>query len=430
MFAGFDYGTSHCSLAVGGRNGVRLATLEDQATLIPSTLWAPRINLDLRFQNQQLDLAAQSFTQLRFGEAALAAYLQDPTEGYFVKSPKSFLGAPGLSAEVQERFVSIVGSMMANVRLRAENSLGTDLEQVVIGRPVNFQSASGNAQNSQALEMLTAAAKLAGFREVEFLFEPMAAAIEYESKLSSEQLVLVVDVGGGTTDCSFVRVGPQQSQHTDRSQDVLGHSGERMGGNDYDQALALESVMPSFGLGAGLRNGRLLPNHYFVDAVSTNDVNAQQRFYSKDRLERLEELLADVVDPSLLQRLLTVRNARASYRLLRSVEQTKIALSTAEQAEVALGYIESGLRLPANRQAFLEASERLLDHLQGLVNEVLAQTNAAPDVVYLTGGMAKASIVREHLAGELGGVRQLDSDHFASVTEGLTIWAERVFGGS
>lgn len=430
MFAGFDYGTSHCSLAVLQSAQLRLAPLEGDATLIPSTLWAPRANLDFRHDaQQQLDMSSQSFQDLRFGEAALAAYLADPTQGYFVKSPKSFLGAPGLLAEVKQRFISIVAAMMANVRQRAEAAFDAEVCQVVIGRPVNFQAAGGNAENNQAIEMLTEAAAAAGFTEVNFLFEPMAAAIEYESKLAMEQRVLVVDVGGGTTDCSFVRVGPKQVLHSDRTQDVLGHSGERLGGNDYDQTLALQAVMPALGLGAELKNGRLVPNNYLIDAVSTNDVNAQQRFYAKACGERLAELAGQSRTPEKLERLLALREGRGTYRLLRQVELAKIELSEQQHANVKLDFMRPGFELPASRAEFGEASERLLDHLQGLIREVLAQSSAPPDVVYLTGGMAKAAIVRDHLSQELAGIPQLDSDHFASVTQGLTLWAQRLYGG-
>ena len=102
MFAGFDYGTSHCSIGVWQASGVRLLPVEGDATLIASTLYAPKPELDLertleRGDTAVLDMDAQSFADLRFGAAALEQYLSDPTTGFFVKSPKSFLGAPGLN---------------------------------------------------------------------------------------------------------------------------------------------------------------------------------------------------------------------------------------------------------------------------------------------------------------------------------------------
>ena len=431
MRTGFDYGTSHCSIGTHDPSGnVILAPLEVESRHIPSTLWAPRVNLGFRHDAEdRLDLTANSFKDLKFGEVALQAYLADPTEGYFVKSPKSFLGAPGLSDEVKTRFVSIVAAMMANVRQKAEAAFHAPPEQVVIGRPVNFQGPSGRTENSQALEMLHAAAREAGFVDVEFLFEPMAAAMEYESKLSDERLVLVVDVGGGTTDCSFVRVGPRRAAQSDRSQDVLGHSGERLGGNDYDQALALKSVMPALGLGSELRNGLPVPNNYLVDAVSTNDVNAQQRFYSKDTGERIDYFLQESTQPQCIERLYRLRAGKGTYRLLRQVELGKIELSDSLQALVDLGFIEPDFSAPVEREDFADASERLLQRLGALIDEVVNQSGTQPDVVYLTGGMARATIVREHLQQVLGDVPHVDSDHFASVTEGLTLHAQRIFGG-
>ncbi|MEZ5559809.1 MAG: molecular chaperone [Pseudomonadales bacterium] len=428
LAAGFDYGTSQCSIGIVRDGAVALLALEGGLPRIASTLYAPRphLNLDHR-SDQTLDLTHHSYAELRFGQAALDAYLADPAEGYFVKSPKSFLGAPGLSQAVRDRFVAVVAAMMANVRARAETAAGRTIGQVVIGRPVNFQGAGGEAENRQALEMLVASAHEAGFRDVAFQFEPMAAAIEYEARLNHEQTVLVVDIGGGTTDCSFVRVGPERRSRRQRDDDVLGHSGERLGGNDYDQALALRSVMPLFGLGDGLNNGLPFPNGYFVDAVSTNDVNAQQRFYGRAMAERLDLCVRDGTHAERIRRLRKLQAGRGSYRLLREVELAKIALTGEDQAVVDLAFVESGLAAACSRADLRRGSARLLEHLAGLIDEACRQAGARPDVVYLTGGMAGSAVVREHLARVLDDVPRVDSDHFASVTQGLTLWAQRVF---
>ncbi len=428
MRAGFDYGTSHCSLGVWRDDAVHLLPVEDDRTLIASTLYAPRPQLNLqRGQDEVLNVAAGSFAELRFGQRALDAYLTDPTQGYFVKSPKSFLGAPGLTAAVKERFVAVVAAMMANVREHGVAACGQPIDQVVIGRPVNFQSAGGNAENSQAVQMLTDAAHQAGFTDVAFLFEPMAAAMEYEARLAQERCVLVVDIGGGTTDCSFVRVGPGRRENVERDSDILGHAGERLGGNDYDQRLALAAVMPGLGFGDELNNGLPIPNHYFVDAVSTNDVNAQQRFYAADTAERLRYFVREACVPERVTRFARVREQRSSYRLLQQVESAKIALSSASGAEVGLEFLDAGYTVATQEEQFRESAARLLEHLSGLINEVMRQADVTPDVIYLTGGMARATVVREHLAEVVGSVPQIDSDHFASVTEGLTLWSQRVF---
>ena len=465
MFAGFDYGTSNCSIGLMDGGHARLVPLEDSRTLIPSTMWALRQDLvvrplDPRRSDQgerrrsaaaARDVAAfathadaystalltryreralrlQRNGDVLFGSRAMEAHFASPDEGFYVKSPKSFLGARGLNEEVQERFVDIVAAMMANIIELARQSAGKPIEQLVIGRPVNFQGAGGAPDNARALAMVERAARINGVRDIQFLFEPMAAAMELEARLARERLVLVVDIGGGTTDCSFVRIGPKRRQKVDRSDDVLGHSGERMGGNDYDQALAFHGLMPQFGLGRQLSNGLPVPNIVCMDAVSINDVNCQQRFYSATQRARLLGYVNTAREPKLLARLLAVRDRRLTYRLVRAAELAKIALSELEFADAELAFIEPDLRVQVERGLFLTASARLLAHLKGLVSEVLRLDNARPDAVYLTGGMARSTFVRAAIAELLPDVEVIDSDHFASVTEGLTLRARQLFG--
>jgi hypothetical chaperone protein len=430
VFAGFDYGTSNCSIGLIRDGRVRLVPLEEGDTLIPSTLYAPRPDLQLTHVTADirgLDVTTRSFDELRFGRAALAAYLERPAAGYFVQSPKSFLGAKGLSDEIKARFVGVVAAMMANVKRHADAAAGEPVNAVVIGRPINFQGAGGSEQNRDAVAMLIAAARDAGFEQIEFLYEPMAAAMEYEARLDREQLVLVLDIGGGTTDCSFVRVGPRRRNAKVRDTDILGHAGERIGGNDYDQLLALRSIMAQLGFGDGLISGLPIPNTYFVDAVSTNDVNAQQRFYSPSTRERLTRFVAEARAPERIARLREVQAQRLSHRLVRSAERAKVALSDTDTAVVDLDYLEQGLRATADQTQFAIACERLLTHLHGLVSGAVTSAAVQPDVIYLTGGMARAAIVRSYLKSEFPQARFVDSDHFASVTEGLTLWAQRVF---
>jgi len=431
MFAGFDYGTSNCSIGLVREGQVRLVPLEDGDPLIPSTLYAPRQQLQLErsvADIRGLDVTTRSFHELRFGRAALAAYLDAPSAGYFIKSPKSFLGARGLSDEIRARFVGVVTAMMANVKQHADSASGESIDDVVIGRPINFQGAGGDEENRNALEMLVESALEAGFKRVAFLYEPMAAAMEYEARLDHEECVLVLDIGGGTTDCSFVRVGPTRRASIERDADILGHAGERIGGNDYDQLLALRAVMGLLGYEDELLSGLPIPNTYFVDAVSTNDVNAQQRFYSRRTLERLDRLVAEAQFPDRIGRLRAVQTQRLTYRIVRSAELAKVALSDAETTAIDLDYLEQGLAGLTDRKVFTHACERLLVHLEGLVNESVAAAGREPDVIYLTGGMARATIVRSYLRHKFDAARFVDSDHFASVTQGLALWSERLFG--
>ncbi len=428
MYAGLDYGTSNCAIGIEALDRVQLVPLEDGRPLMPSTLYAPSQELLSRLAAHFKNLKPSSFADVSFGTSATASYLHDPTTGFYVKSPKSFLGARGISPAVQHRFTVIVTGMMQHIFNAVGAHTGKSVDHVVIGRPVNFQGAGGEADNRRALAILTDAAKACGVLEVSFLFEPMAAALELEARQNAETTVLVVDIGGGTTDCSFIRIGPSRRTRLDRSDDILGHSGERIGGNDYDQLLAFHGLTPALGLGGKRSNSLPLPNHLFMDAVSINDINAQQRFYSAATREQMQRYSLEMEPGFSCTRLLSLRDSRSSYRFVAASENAKIRLSEASSVEVDLGFIEPELAVGLTELQLASASEKLLLHLRSLLEEVLTQGSTQPDLVYLTGGMARSPLARASVQAVLPHVPLVDSDHFLSVTEGLTIWSKRLFG--
>ena len=241
MICGFDYGTSNCAIGVSEADAIRLLPVEGDKAFMPSALYAfsreliceqvshglndalradyvasrkPQLQMALRARNE-LDLLPED--QVLFcGQSAFREYFADPEEGYFVKSPKSFLGASGLRPEFVNFFEDIVTAMMQTVKSRAEQSLQQTLTKTVIGRPVNFQGVNAEQSNQQALAILTTAAKRSGFTEVEFLYEPVAAGLSFERTLDEDKTVLVVDIGGGTSDCAMVRMGPAHVGLADR----------------------------------------------------------------------------------------------------------------------------------------------------------------------------------------------------------------------
>jgi len=274
MICGFDYGTSNCAIGVSENGDIRLLPVDGDRTFMPSTLYSmareliaeqvshsipagvardeyitlrkPQLRMALRARNE-LDL--DSDDEVMFvGHEAFRQYFADPEEGYFVKSPQSFLGASGLLPEFVGFFEDIVTAMMQTIKYRAEASLAESLTRTVIGRPVNFQGTNAEQSNQQALAILTTAAKRSGFTDVEFQYEPIAAGLSFERRLDANKTVLVVDIGGGTSDCAMVRMGPDHLNKDDRTADFLAHTGERVGGNDLDIRLAAEQLMPLFGM--------------------------------------------------------------------------------------------------------------------------------------------------------------------------------------
>ncbi|MTH47349.1 molecular chaperone [Intestinirhabdus alba] len=449
MFIGFDYGTANCSVAVMHDGRPQLLAMENGSTLLPSMLSAPTreavsewlyrhhnvpatgdetqalLRRALRANREEdIDVNAQS---VQFGLASLHQYVDDPQEVWFVKSPKSFLGASGLKPQQVALFEDLVCAMMLHIRSRAQSQLPEAITRAVIGRPINFQGSGGDAANAQAQGILERAAKRAGFQEVVFQYEPVAAGLDYEATLSAEQRVLVVDIGGGTTDCSLLLMGPQWRQRADRGASLLGHSGCRVGGNDLDIALAFKNLMPLLGMGGETEKGIALPVLPWWNAVAINDVPAQSDFYSSASGRLLNDLQRDAREPEKVALLRKVWRERLSYRLVRCAEESKIALSGQPEVTAALPFIRDALATTFDQRELETALSQPLTRILEQVRLALKDARETPDVIYLTGGSARSPLIKKALAEQLPGIPIVGGDDFASVTAGLARWAEVVF---
>ncbi|GAA0517862.1 molecular chaperone [Tatumella terrea] len=449
MFIGFDYGTANCSVAAEEDGNFRQLLLENSSALLPSMIsaslrsvpseWLYRChNVDFPLPENKALL--QSSLRLNreedipvtpegvsFGLQALENYIADPEDVWFVKSPKSFLGAPGLKPQQVAFFEDLVCAMMLHIRQQAERQTEHAITHTVIGRPVNFQGNGGSEANAQAQNILLRAARRAGFREIEFQYEPVAAGLEFESTLTRETRVLVVDIGGGTTDCSLLLMGPEWQHKADRVESLLGHSGCRVGGNDLDIMLAFKTLMPLLGLGGSARKGTALPALPWWNAVAINDVNAQSEFYSGECGQLLRQMVRDAEHADLVTRLLNVWKNKQSYQLVRSAEESKIRLSKTPETTVPLEYIDAGLAAVLEVQQMEDAIAQPLEKMVRQISGVMAESSTRPDVIYLTGGSARSPLLREAISRILPGIPLASGDDFGSVTLGLTRWAKTLF---
>jgi hypothetical chaperone protein len=360
------------------------------------------------------------------GDAAIEQHVLDPRSGRFFRSPKRFLGSD-LARSQLAIFERVIAAILAALRDRTAERLGTAPAQVVLGRPVTYSDVGGAERDAQAIQLMTGAAHEAGFTDVESLLEPVAAALEYERSLGSERIALVVDIGGGTTDCTVIRLGPERRARADRSADVLGQSGSRRGGVSLDEALAWQAFMPLFGRDLPTNDGRPLPRGPIHDAVLVYDVPAQTRFFQAAGTFAAWEERVD--DPRPLRRLQRLSRGRLTQRLLRSAELTKIALTDEPRGVAALDYVERGLGVTVARAELAAHSAAFLGHVVRLARDALRDAAVRPDAVYVTGGTARSPIVQAALREALGGeVEIVIGDLFGSVVSGLALHAERVFG--
>jgi hypothetical chaperone protein len=311
---GLDFGTSNTTLGtIFGREPV-LTALEAGQTTIPSAIF------------YEVDGA------VLIGRRAIEAYVEG-APGRLMRSLKSVLGTSlieetTLLGRERTSFRDVIAYYLGAVKRRAEQGCGRELRDVVHGRPVHFVDDSPEADR-KAERTLREIAREVGFDEVTFQFEPIAAALDYERQISAEQIALIADIGGGTSDFSIVRLGPERRDAFDRAADILANDGVRIGGTDFDRQLSLGVVMPLFGFGSAMkRPGLDVPSRYFHDLATWSNIN---RMYEPRVIADIRQVRLEASEPALLDRLVRVVDEQRGHTLAMEVEEAKIALSDARR---------------------------------------------------------------------------------------------------
>ena len=426
---GIDFGTSNCTAYAQDAQGrVVPVPLEGDETLLPTVAFASwGEDDDHRPAADRTFLSAARRGTVLFGTPALQAYIADPLAGTLVRSPKAFLGSD-LPPGYVPVFTDVIARILVHIRQRAEAFTGATFTRAVVGRPVHYNGVLGARGDQQAIAMMEAALQVAGFAEWSFVAEPVAACLKFEQALEQETVVLVVDVGGGTTDCAVVRARPAGSTRQSRAEDVLGFSGDRVGGTDFDQSLAWGAFMPLFGRGLSTKDGRPLPHGVLADAVSTRSMPAQLRFRAAGR--EIADLLRSVDDTVPLERLARLHRDQNQHRLVRSAELAKIGLSDAQACEADLHYVEAGLAVTVQRALYEDACRPSLDKIEQLVVEARQAAGVEPKQVFVTGGMGMSPPVQARLRRVLGADVPVEkTGALTSVGAGLGIVAAQLDAG-
>ena len=404
---GIDFGTSNSAMAWAGPQGTaRLIALEGEALAMPTAV----------FYNAEDH-------STHFGRDALKHYLEG-TEGRLMRSLKSLLGSPLLMETTQIghqqiSFQDIIATFLATLRERATQSLGTAPRRVVMGRPVHFVD-DNPERDAQAEASLRQAVEAVGFEEVSFQLEPIAAALDYEQRLSQESTVLVVDLGGGTSDFTVVRLGPDRMKKADRSPDILATTGVHIGGTDYDRQLNLAQVMPLLGYKHTGPAQREVPSRVFFDLATWHLIHWQ---YQPKAIAHAKTLRTNYSDLRLYERLMRVLTGRHGHHIAHEVEQAKIRCSVNRaHTAIDLAVIERDLQGHlglADMQAHLHD---LLARTVACARECVQRaslTDGALDAIYLTGGSSALSTFQQVLQTEFAGVPLIEGDLFGGVALGL-----------
>jgi hypothetical chaperone protein len=292
----------------------------------------------------------------------------------------------------------------------------------VMGRPVHFVD-DDPVRDAAAEAALAAAARSAGFDEVRFELEPIAAAFDYEQRTGGESRVLVVDIGGGTSDFTLVRLGASRAVRADRRDDVLATAGVHIGGTDYDRALNLARVMPLLGLGHRGPSSREVPSPVFFELATWHLIH---RLASPAALRTARELRTFYSDRRLHDRLMVVLEERHGHRLAHAVEAAKIAASTTGEASaVDLSAAERGLAASLDATALADDLGALLARVADCAHECVRRAGTVPDALYLTGGSSALRPFQDVLRAAFPGVPLVEGDLFGGVAAGLAVAAGR-----
>ncbi|AGA75629.1 molecular chaperone-like protein [Pseudomonas putida HB3267] len=377
---GIDFGTSNSTVGWHRPGAESLIALEDGKITLPSVVF---FNIEER--------------RPVYGRLALHEYLEG-YEGRLMRSLKSLLGSKLIKHDTSVLgsalpFKDLLGMFIGELKKRAEAAAGREFEQVVLGRPVFFVD-EDPAADQEAEDTLAEVARKIGFKDVSFQYEPIAAAFDYESSISREELVLIVDIGGGTSDFTLIRLSPERHLIAERQSDILATGGVHIGGTDFDKQLSLQGVMPLFGYGSRMKSGALMPTSYHLNLATWHTINA---LYSQKSQLALGSMRYDIEDTLGIDRLFKLIEERAGHWLAMEVEASKIELTEQQSRHVDLGRIERDLGVDLSRALFEGAIEGLLERVRGSVSELLAKAGVSEtqvDTVFFTGGSSGIPALR------------------------------------
>lgn len=409
-----DFGTSNSTVALVEGDAARLIELEDGKVTLPSALF-------FNFEDDRHVV----------GRRAIADY-SDGIEGRLMRALKSVLGSSLIREKTRIKrrllpFHEIIGLFIAELKSRLDSAAGASVDTVVLGRPVQFVD-SDPAADAEAQSQLEKAAQAQGFRHIAFQYEPIAAALDYEQSVSREELALIVDMGGGTSDFSVVRVSPERAKSSDRKQDILANEGVHIGGTDFDRLLNIAYVMPELGYLTPTKDGkRNLPAGYFVDFATWHRIN---RLYTPQALNDLGQIRFEAERPDLVDRFIDLVEHRLGHALAGRVEEVKIALTDAATAQLDMDQAQHRLTVAFSRSELERTLAEPVERVCATVRDTLNRAQVGADqitAVFLTGGSTAIPLARRSILSLVPQATVVQGDAFGSVGVGLGLDASRKF---
>ncbi len=423
---GIDFGTTNSSMALATEDaGVQLASF---ATRTGDTSSFRSIVYMEQMKEQTGVRRVHSFT----GPAAIEHYLEAEKKGRLIQSLKSYLPSRTLTGtSIFGRHYTLehlLSQMLSDLRENAEKQFAKPIRHALVGRPVRFVGAETVEDDIYAVSRLRSAFENAGFETVDFEFEPVAAAYFYESTLDQDELILIGDFGGGTSDFSLLRVGPGVRRRGRTPQDILGISGVALAGDAFDARIVRKLVSPALGSDSYAPSmNKMLP------AVPAWIYSNLERWHylsflrTRDVMEILRSARLRALEPKKIQALTDLIEEDLGYQLHQAIQRVKFELSHSNAAEFRFSDGSLDLRIPVTRADFEAWIANDLHTIEASVDSLLQSSGVAPrnvDRVFLTGGTSFVPAVRRIFTSRFGEDRVRGGNEFTSVAHGLALSAK------
>lgn len=415
--AGIDFGTTNSAISVSDGGEPHMIQIGHSSTTIPSALFFD-----------------ESTRCVFMGHDAYNKYREPFSEGRFMRSLKRILGTPIMSTGTQiygknTKFEDIIAYFIRHLKEKLDTSVNQSVTDVVMGRPVHFRDNDSSGDDA-AQNQLEHIAHKVGFKNVAFQYEPIAAAFAHERKLTSEHLALVVDIGGGTSDFTVIRLGANLMNKPDRTDDILANTGVRIGGNDFDHAFAIDKFMPEYGLGSMYRSGDKIlpvPNAPYIDLATWSAVN---RVYTASVWNLMRGVQIGAQEPDKISRMMDILQNNLGHTNLDYIEMAKIQLSSQDIIKQRFEFLSDCPEFTTRVSEFINAIKNNVEKIVVAMNACLSQAsirNTDIDLIILTGGSTQIPYVYNIFKSMFPRAVISDSNKMDSVGLGLAYDAMRRF---
>ncbi|MBO7243835.1 MAG: Hsp70 family protein [Alphaproteobacteria bacterium] len=412
ILAGIDFGTSNSLIAIAtSEEKINPVQLYQEKAVIPTTLFFGE---------------KESF----YGSPAIDLYLSGET-GRFMRGIKSLLGSETEreGTRVFNRFYSfskIIKEFLYHLKKDAEIKINASIEDVVLGRPVHFHE--NQKEDIAAERCLEKIAKELGFKNISFQYEPLAAALHYEQTIEKEELTLVADLGGGTSDFSVIRLAPNRALKDDRTSDILSNDSVHTAGMDLDRDTAYLIAMPYFGKNGLRKNTLPIPYSYFNDVCEWHLI---QKLYTPTHELNTERMLQEVQNPELFIRYVEMITKQLGHYMLFETERAKIDLSSKDETRMNLNEIEKGFFIPISKEDFLSATHKACHQIIHKAQETIDEAGITGDQIQniiFTGGTSLVPSISKGIRALCPVAEVKNISTYAAVGSGLALEAWRRYG--